>query len=338
MSYEATSHDIQLFRESLAIQLADIPSDELREESCSPDDATCSRFLRARKGQIPAAVSQYVEAEKWFKEVNIDTILEEPDINESIYQQYCPHANLGYDREGRPIYFERTGAIKLPEVLKILTPADLVTRHIRQQAIALSRLEDSSRRMKKPVEKQVILLDLKNLSLRPDSVGLSIFKECIRIDQAFFPERLECFFFLNSPWIFRPLWAIVRPWLDPVTKRKFHVLGSKYQEELFKLIDKDQLPPEFGGTANYEFPHVRPEVTRDDSFARIPTSDYDEALRPRLSAPTATGAYAPLDEVAQPSTPSLTLLNGSLPTQEKPLPFDLNALCKPIEAPKSTQF
>jgi hypothetical protein len=37
---------------------------------------------------------------------------------------------------------------------------------------------------------------------------------------------LECFFFLNSPWIFRPLWAIVRPWLDPVTKRKFHVLGE----------------------------------------------------------------------------------------------------------------
>lgn len=111
---------------------------------------------------------------------------------------------------------------------------------------------------------KVILLDVNHLSLRPDSVGLSIFKECIRIDQAYFPECLgrstrarvalmtsrsvchpifdthfdraragrltdhmvECFFFLNSPWIFRPLWAMVRPWLDPITKRKFHVLGT----------------------------------------------------------------------------------------------------------------
>ena len=33
-------------------------------------------------------------------------------------------------------------------------------------------------------------MDLKSLSLRPDSAGLGIFKECARIDQAFYPERL----------------------------------------------------------------------------------------------------------------------------------------------------
>jgi hypothetical protein len=26
--------------------------------------------------------------------------------------------------------------------------------------------------------------------------------------------------------IFKPLWAMIRPWLDPTTREKFHVLGS----------------------------------------------------------------------------------------------------------------
>lgn len=32
--------------------------------------------------------------------------------------------------------------------------------------------------------------------------------------------------------IFKPIWAMLRPWLDPVTRTKFHVLGSDYQAAL----------------------------------------------------------------------------------------------------------
>ena len=30
------------------------------------------------------------------------------------------------------------------------------------------------------------------------------------------------------------------------------LIGSKYEDDLLKLIDKDQLPVEYGGTASYD--------------------------------------------------------------------------------------
>ncbi|EDQ87653.1 uncharacterized protein MONBRDRAFT_27060 [Monosiga brevicollis MX1] len=285
----------QTFCTLLQEQAGDVT--ELRPTSLNPSPDACARFIRARKGDVAAAVSQYLEAERWFKSVGFDD-MPAKDEDEPIYQSLCPHANLGYDREGRPIYWERTGHINLPKVLKVLTPEHLITRHVRQQAIAVQRLEETSRRLGRLVEKQTIILDLKHLSLRPDSKGLGIFKECIRIDQSYFPERLECFFFINAPWIFQPLWAIVRPWLDPVTKRKFHVLGSNYQSTLLKYIDADQLPAEYGGTANFSIPDAKPFEDRD--FCLMPNTDYDPELRPRLLFPTAQGFLtgAQLDNAA----------------------------------------
>eukprot|EP00730_Choanoeca_flexa_P000013 TRINITY_DN10004_c0_g1_i1.p1 TRINITY_DN10004_c0_g1~~TRINITY_DN10004_c0_g1_i1.p1 ORF type:complete len:353 (+),score=38.44 TRINITY_DN10004_c0_g1_i1:87-1145(+) len=351
MPYTVTTNDIKEFKRSLQRELENVSPDELRPTSRSPDEDTCSRFLRARKGDIAAAIKQYVDAEKWFKEVGFDTILDQPDKDEAVYQRYCPHANLAYDREHRPVYFERTGAVKLPEVVKELSPELLITRHVRQQAIAMRRLQDTSKRLGRPIEKQVVIMDLKNLSLRPDSVGLSIFKECIRIDQNYFPERLECFFFLNSPWIFRPLWAIVKPWLDPVTKRKFHVLGSKYEEELFKVIDRDQLPAEFGGTAPYDFPNVKPGVRPTDTFTSIPNSEYDPALRPHIMVATATSprvniaqasplpdeGVEALSDNADHSRNRNTTDSRAAPAMNEHMLFDLNRLFEPVEKPSVSE-
>lgn len=45
-------------------------------------------------------------------------------------------------------------------------------------------------------------------------------------------------------------WSIVSAWIDPVTRAKFIILGSDYQEKLLELIDADQLPAEYGGTCD----------------------------------------------------------------------------------------
>lgn len=50
------------------------------------------------------------------------------------------------------------------------------------------------------VEKQTIIIDLKGLSLKPSGVGLKVFRECLYIDQEYYPERLGLLFFVNVPW------------------------------------------------------------------------------------------------------------------------------------------
>ena len=48
---------------------------------------------------------------------------------------------------------------------------------------------------------------------------------------------------------------MLKPWLDPNTASKIRVFGWKdYQDELKKYIDEDQIPKEYGGTANFKLP------------------------------------------------------------------------------------
>eukprot|EP00041_Stephanoeca_diplocostata_P011612 m.192048 g.192048 ORF g.192048 m.192048 type:complete len:108 (-) comp18606_c0_seq4:676-999(-) len=90
--------------------------------------------------------------------------------------------------------------------------------------------------MRPGVEKQIIICDLKGLSMWPHNAAMKVFRETIRIDQAYYPERLKVLYMINAPWIFRPIWAMVRPWLDPVTKDKFHILGGGYIDTLLEHV------------------------------------------------------------------------------------------------------
>ncbi len=71
-----------------------------------------------------------------------------------------------------------------------------------------------------PITTSTYVFDLKDLSLSPNSLAISIFKSIIHIDQAYFPERLHQAFFINSPWVFQGLWAVLAPFMDPVTRAK----------------------------------------------------------------------------------------------------------------------
>ena len=47
-------------------------------------------------------------------------------------------------------------------------------------------------------------------------------------------------------------WGLIRPWLDPITREKFHVVRGNFQEVLQRYIDAESLPPEYGGTCTKE--------------------------------------------------------------------------------------
>lgn len=55
-------------------------------------------------------------------------------------------------------------------------------------------------------------------------------------------------FILNAPLLFTGVWAIVKGFLDERTRQKIKILGSKYQKELFAVVDVENLPDFLGGT------------------------------------------------------------------------------------------
>lgn len=81
-------------------------------------DGDCLRFLRARSYNTSKAADMIVKWGKWWDtqlpgiEALPKDISLKPDEQEDIYRRMLPHANLGEDRDGRPIYWEKTGQSK----------------------------------------------------------------------------------------------------------------------------------------------------------------------------------------------------------------------------------
>ena len=121
-------------------------------------------------------------------------------------------------------------------------------RHVRQQEHMIQRCKLASVKHGKLIEKQVIVMDMKNVSMQIDFVALRIFKRTLNIDESCYPERLQVLFMINAPYTFSVLWSVIRPWIDPITVNKFRILGSSYLRTMKEFIDEDQIPVEYGGT------------------------------------------------------------------------------------------
>ena len=237
-------------------------------------DADCKRFLRARKLNVEKAAEMCISWWKWYNtypsvpgKVSVcprNIINPVEDMNESIYIRLMPHSNYGVGKDGHPIYWEQTGIIssRMGEVNKLLDLDDLVTRHIRQQEIAVARMALYSEKLSKPIESQIIVMNLMNLSYKLDTKALAAFKQTLVIDQNYYPERLHILFMINAPWFFTAMWAMIKPWVDPVTAEKIHIVGSNYISVLREYIDDKYIPLEYGGSCE-DFPWQWPKNNSD---------------------------------------------------------------------------
>jgi hypothetical protein len=113
----------------------------------------------------------------------------------------------------------------------------------------MRRLNHASIKYNKPIDKQVLVFDMSQLSYSVNITALQAFRQTLYIDQNYYPERLHIFFIINTPWFFSPLWSLIKPFIDPVTADKIHLLGNQdeYLPILRQYIDDSNIPPEFGG-------------------------------------------------------------------------------------------
>lgn len=76
--------------------------------------------------------------------------------------------------------------------------------------------------------------------------ALALLKQILAIDEANYPESLKKMFVINTPGIFKFLWAIVKPMVDKKTLEKIVILGSNYYDTLIKHMPKESIPKEYG--------------------------------------------------------------------------------------------
>ena len=87
------------------------------------------------------------------------------------------------------------------------------------------------------------------------------------------PDRLEGVYIVDSPWIFRTFWGIIKHFIDPVTFDLVHFVTGEAQKEILKgMIDEEHAAPFM-----YEGEKAEGEADMKKFFYEIPTDKvYDE--------------------------------------------------------------
>ncbi|KAG6906973.1 hypothetical protein DXG01_011170 [Tephrocybe rancida] len=213
------------------------------------DDAFLLRFLRARKFDLVEAWKMLKEAEEWRKSDNVDDIISTFDFKEKReVDKYYPQYYHKTDKDGRPIYIEVLGKLDIEALYSVTTPDRQIKRLICEyEKSAKYRFPACSKEFGHPVETSCTILDLYNVSLSKFYRVKDYVMEASKISSDKYPETMGKFYIINAPWAFSAVWSVVKPWLDPVTVAKINILGSSYQDELFKQIPRQNLPKQFGG-------------------------------------------------------------------------------------------
>lgn len=238
------------------------------------DDASALRFLRARKFDVVKAKEMFIKCEKWRKEFGTNTILQDFEYSEKplvakLYPQYYHKT----DKDGRPVYFEELGKVNLTEMLKITTQERMLKNLVWEyEAFTNHRLLACSRKEGALVETSCTIMDLKGISLSAISQVIGYVREASQIGQDYYPERMGKFYCINSPFGFSTAFRLFKPFLDPVTVSKIHILGSSYSKELLKQIPAENLPTKFGGKS---------DVTDDELYL----NDYGPWRDPKYIGP-----------------------------------------------------
>ncbi|KAJ5551179.1 Cellular retinaldehyde binding/alpha-tocopherol transport [Penicillium sp. DV-2018c] len=218
------------------------------------DTLTLLRFLRARKFDVEAAKTMFVDSEAWRKKFGTDDLARTFNYTEKqevfkFYPQYYHKT----DKDGRPVYIEKLGKIDLNQMYKITTAdrmlQNLVTEY---EKLADPRLPACSRKAGKLLETCCTIMDLKGVGITSVPSVYGYVKQASDISQNHYPERLGKLYLINAPWGFSSVFSAVKGFLDPVTVNKIHVLGSGYQKELLSQVPAENLPVEFGGTCQCE--------------------------------------------------------------------------------------
>jgi hypothetical protein len=209
-------------------------------------DVVLLKFLRARDFKVNDAYQMLEKTLQWRKEVKMDSILEEKfedDFSRAAYM------NGGTDREGHPVCYNVYGVFDDGELY--------------QKALGSEEKREQFLRCRfQLMEKGIQKLDLKpggvasilQINDLKNSPGLSkkelrsVTKKAVTLLQDNYAEFVARNIFINVPFWYYALNALLSPFLTQRTKNKFVVVRpAKVTETLLKYIPIEEIPIQYGG-------------------------------------------------------------------------------------------
>lgn len=200
---------------------------ELGDKYINFDFTTKLRFLRGNKHNIKDATADLIRFTHWRHEIDIDR------IDDKVFEIIkLPTTNTdacrpgAYDMHDRPAVF-----ISVQRHFKnnrVIEHFEVFLTFLLERMIKLSKQDE---------HRIIVVIDMENFSMA--NMDYEVIRPLLNILQKNYPEILEKIYVIDSPFIFRACWLIIKPWLDPVTASKIEFIKRK---KLYEYFHKDSIP------------------------------------------------------------------------------------------------
>lgn len=214
--------------------------------------AHSSRVLALYRPLVLTPFTPLLPSQTWRKDNNIDKMLDTTNFaSRELIRLLVPYGYHKNDKEGRPIYIEKTGMIATAALAdpNICNPQHFMNSHMYgverlQQLMHEQSLETGVR-----VNGITTILDFNGLGFQHRSC-LFVLKDCLEFDKKYYPEYLGKLYVINLPWVAPYLYQAVQVFLDDVTKSRVQVVSGNVPEFLLERVDAANLPKEYGGSCD----------------------------------------------------------------------------------------
>ncbi|CAL4918782.1 unnamed protein product [Urochloa decumbens] len=210
------------------------------EKYCS--QACLARYLEARYWNVSKSKQMLEESLKWRATYRPEDI-RWPDVSVEAETGKMYRASFK-DKEGRTVV--------------IMRPTKENTKsHDGQIRFLVYVLENAILSLREGQDKMVWLIDFTGWTMA-HATPIKTARECTSILQNHYPDRLGIAFLFNPPKVFETFYKAVKYFLDPRSIEKLNFVYMKDEESmkvLYKCIDPEVLPVDFGGRNNVEYNH-----------------------------------------------------------------------------------
>jgi hypothetical protein len=207
--------------------IAELKSRFSPEEIAAVPEVRFLMFVRGywQEKDRPEATFKMLERTLAFrKEIEADALLNKKLPKEEKYIKLWPYDYHHTDKKGHLIYYERTAFADPSTLFSAFTEKEIQECHVQMQEVLLWLKQKKSDELGLMTYKSIVIMDLQDFGFKHLSTSFyGPMKAIMTIDQYYYPETLSKLFIINAPLSFRTLWAVVKPWLHPLTQARVRI-------------------------------------------------------------------------------------------------------------------
>ncbi|EKX43147.1 hypothetical protein GUITHDRAFT_153362 [Guillardia theta CCMP2712] len=158
------------------------------------------------------------------------------------FHAWWPEKMYGHDKWGHFIQGVRAGEV---DTDSLMTLSDEALESLQGQKMSAYQIYKHEWMMQNGSQryKHTLCVDLTNMSMNMlRGKKRQVLQKIFHIGSTYYPESMWKIYLVNSPLIFRAIWAIIKPWLHPVTLSKIQIIGSA--KEAIKKMNEEGIPIE----------------------------------------------------------------------------------------------